>query len=146
MMQVDNLEKFLAWVRSSPCQFTISSMSGGYVHAKFLVPCDKAIPTTREQWHREVKEAESIEDAIEDRDELMNRCYEDGFRDGRLDMYHEDHGEHKQHDEPEIVVPKSVEFKTCAELGDDDKYRKGYADGIAEVIGYVKSELDHFGG
>ena len=83
MMQVDNLEKFLAWVRSSPCQFTISSMSGGYVHAKFLVPCDKAIPTTREQWHREVKEAESIEDAIEDRDELMNKCYEDGFRDGR---------------------------------------------------------------
>ena len=125
MMQVDNLEKFLAWVRSSPCQFTISSMSGGYVHAKFLVPCDKAIPTPREQWHREVKEAEAIEDAIEDRDELMNQCYEDGFRDGRLDMYHEDHGEHKQHDEPEIKVIR-------VELGEDDKYRKGYEDGFRD--------------
>ena len=108
MMQVDNLEKFLAWVKSSPCQFTVSSMSGGYVHVKFLVPCDKAIgpneaeqfyksftPTPRDQWHREVKEADAIEDAI---------------------------------------------------LGDEDKYRKGYADGVQEVIGYVRSELDHFGG
>ena len=93
MMQVRNLEKFLAWVKSSPCQFTVSSMSGGYVHVKFLVPCDKAIARTRcyntleltprDQWHREVKEAGAIEDAIEDRDALINKCYEDGFRDGR---------------------------------------------------------------
>ena len=107
-MQVRNLEKFLAWVKSSPCQFTVSSMSGGYVHVKFLVPCDKAIgpneaeqfyksftPTTRahchntleltprDQWHREVKEAEAIEDAIDDRDALINKCYDDGFKDGR---------------------------------------------------------------
>ena len=95
-MQVRNLEKFLAWVKSSPCQFTVSSMSGGYVHVKFLVPCDKAIgpneaeqfyksfnPTPRDQWHREVKEAEAIEDAIEDRDALINKCYDDGFIDGR---------------------------------------------------------------
>jgi len=104
MMQVDNLEQLLAWVKSSPCQFTVSSMSGGYVHVKFLVPCDKEITRTR--------------------------CY------NTLDL-HERHG---------MTVPKEVEFKTCAELGDDDKYRKGYADGIAEVIGYVRSELDHFGG
>ena len=98
-MQVDNLEKFLAWVKSSPCQFTVSSMSGGYVHVKFLVPCDKEITRTRcyntldsimerknatprDQWDREVMEAEAIEDAIEDRDTLMDKCYEDGFKDG----------------------------------------------------------------
>jgi len=77
MMQVNNLEKFLTWVKSSPCQFTISSMSNNHIHAKFLVPCDKAIPTT------------------EDRDELMSQCYEDGFQDGRLDTYHKDHTETK---------------------------------------------------
>ena len=114
-MQVDNLQKFLSWVKSSPCQFTVSSMSGGYVHVKFLVPCDKEIartrcyntlePTPRDQWDREVKEAEAIEDAIEDRDKeiarthwydtidvdlkqigrdaLIIKCYDDGFRDGR---------------------------------------------------------------
>ena len=95
MMQVNNLEQLLAWVKSSPCQFTVSSMSGGYVHVKFLVPCDKAIgpneaeqfyksfnPTPRDQWHREVMEAEAIEDAIEDRDALINKCYDDGFKDG----------------------------------------------------------------
>lgn len=37
-MQIDNLNKFLAWVKSCPYQFTISSMSGGYVHIKFLIP------------------------------------------------------------------------------------------------------------
>ena len=90
MMQVNNLEQLLAWVKSSPCQFTVSSMSGGYVHVKFLVPCDKDIPNSS---HKHCC-------GVEDRDELMNKCYEDGFRDGRLDMYHENHGEHKQYDEP----------------------------------------------
>jgi len=109
MMQVNNLEQLLAWVKSSPCQFTVSSMSGGYVHVKFLVPCDERVKSTDKEYFDRLAES-------------FNR------------------------DEPEIVVPKSAEFKTCAELGDDDKYRKGYADGIAEVIGYVRSELDHFGG
>ena len=108
-MQVRNLEKFLAWVKSSPCQFTVSSMSGGYVHVKFLVPCDKAIgPNEAEQFYksftsaprdqcdRDVKEAEAMEitrthwyDTIDvdlkqiGRDALINKCYDDGFRDGR---------------------------------------------------------------
>ena len=147
MMQVNNLEQLLAWVKSSPCQFTVSSMSNECVHVKFNVPCDERVKSTDpDQVYTDDRGVRWRKEGREDRDELINRCYEDGFRDGRLDMYHEDHGEHKQHDEPEIVVPKSVEFKTCAELGDDDKYRKGYADGIAEVIGYVRSELDHFGG
>ena len=37
-IQVDHLNKLLAWVKSCPYQFTISSMSGGYVHVKFLIP------------------------------------------------------------------------------------------------------------
>ena len=96
-MQVYNLEKFLAWVKSSPCQFTVSSMSGGYVHVKFLVPCDKSIPSSS---HKHCC-------GVDDLDEFINRCYEDGFRDGRLDMHHEEHGEHKQYDEPEgVQIPE----------------------------------------
>ena len=38
MMQVTNLERLLTWIKSCPYQFTISSMSGGYVHVKFLIP------------------------------------------------------------------------------------------------------------
>jgi len=77
MMQVDNLEKFLAWVKSSPCQFTVSSMSGGYVHVKFLVPCNEEITRTR------CYNTLDLNGRYEDRDALMNRCYEDGFNDGR---------------------------------------------------------------
>jgi len=77
MMQVDNLEQLLAWVKSSPCQFTVSSMSGGYVHVKFLVPCDKEITRTR------CYNTLDLNGRYEDRDALMNRCYEDGFNDGR---------------------------------------------------------------
>ena len=94
MMQVDNLEKFLAWVRSSPCQFTLSSMSGGCVHVKFTVPCDKAIgPNEAEQFYKSFNSTENVyapnaNVGIEDRNDLMNKCYEDGFKDGRLDMYH----------------------------------------------------------
>ena len=75
MMQVNNLEQFLAWVKSSPCQFTVSSMSGGYVHVKFLVPCDKEI--TSAHWYNTLV-----------RLPIFNERYEDGFRDGakeRLD-------------------------------------------------------------
>jgi len=108
-IQVRNLEQLLAWVKSSPCQFTVSSMSNECVHVKFNVPSSRSL-------------------RIDQR--MRGVCY------NTLDL-HERHG---------MTVPKEVEFKTCAELGDDDKYRKGYADGIAEVIGYVRSELDHFGG
>ena len=56
MMQVDNLETFLTWVKSSPCQFTISSMSGGYVHVKFLIPFAEEIETDRKRVDRIVGE------------------------------------------------------------------------------------------
>tara|TARA_R100001244_G_C5104756_1_gene119694 strand:- start:10 stop:183 length:174 start_codon:yes stop_codon:yes gene_type:complete len=36
--QVDNLNKFLAWLKECPYTFTISSMSGGFVHVKFFIP------------------------------------------------------------------------------------------------------------
>ena len=36
--QVENLEAFLKWVKSCPYKYTISSMSGGFVHVKFLIP------------------------------------------------------------------------------------------------------------
>tara|TARA_R100000687_G_scaffold79852_1_gene74521 strand:+ start:225 stop:467 length:243 start_codon:yes stop_codon:yes gene_type:complete len=37
-MQINNLETLLTWLKSSPFKFTISSMSGGFVHVKFLIP------------------------------------------------------------------------------------------------------------
>jgi len=36
--QVNNLTEFLAWVEDCPYTFTISSMSGGFVHVKFFIP------------------------------------------------------------------------------------------------------------
>jgi hypothetical protein len=102
MMQVNNLEQLLAWVKSSPCQFTVSSMSGGYVHVKFLVPCDERVKSTDPdqvytddrgvRWRKEDRDEEitrtrcyntlELHGRYEDRDALMNRCYEDGFKDG----------------------------------------------------------------
>jgi hypothetical protein len=89
-IQVNNLEQLLAWVKSSPCQFTVSSMSNECVHVKFNVPSSRSL---------------------------------------RIDQR-----------------MRGVCYNTLDILGDDDKYRKGHADGVQEVIGYVKSELDHFGG
>ena len=89
-MQVRNLEKFLAWLKSSPCQFTVSSMSGGYVHVKFLVPCDEEIARTHclnsmsdmmqpAKYRPQVRDDESVAMS----DALMNKCYDEGFKDGR---------------------------------------------------------------
>lgn len=36
--QVENIEQFLVWVKTCPCHYTISSMQGGYIHVKFLIP------------------------------------------------------------------------------------------------------------
>ena len=36
--QVENLEEFLSWLKTCQNHYTISSMSGGYVHVKFLIP------------------------------------------------------------------------------------------------------------
>ena len=91
MMQVDNLEKFLAWVKSSPCQFTVSSMSNECVHVKFNDPCDEKITRTRCYNTLELKPKvpqRTVEQIMYNSiDELMNKCYEDGFQDGRLAEY-----------------------------------------------------------
>jgi len=42
-VQVANLSKFLTWVEKCPYTFTISSMSGGFVHVKFFIPVERAI-------------------------------------------------------------------------------------------------------
>ena len=36
--QVENLERFLQWLKSCPNKYVISSMSGGFIHVKFLIP------------------------------------------------------------------------------------------------------------
>ena len=40
---VENLEHFLKWLKTSENYFIVSSMSGGFVHVKFLVPVEFAI-------------------------------------------------------------------------------------------------------
>jgi len=35
--QIKELENFLEWLKTSPSTSSISSMSGGYVHVKFLI-------------------------------------------------------------------------------------------------------------
>jgi len=44
---VENLEHFLKWLKTSENYFIVSSMSGGFVHVKFLVPIEaiaKVVP------------------------------------------------------------------------------------------------------
>jgi len=38
---VKNMESFLEWVKKCPYEFVISSMQGGHVHVKFLIPYEK---------------------------------------------------------------------------------------------------------
>jgi hypothetical protein len=38
---VQNMESFLEWVKKCPYEFVISSMQGGHVHVKFLIPYEK---------------------------------------------------------------------------------------------------------
>ena len=40
---VENLEKFLKWLKTSDNYYIVSSMSGGFVHVKFLVPIESAV-------------------------------------------------------------------------------------------------------
>jgi len=37
MQKIRNIEGFLAWLKSCPYKFTISSMQGGFIHVKFFI-------------------------------------------------------------------------------------------------------------
>jgi hypothetical protein len=41
--QIENMEGFLQWVKTCPYAYSISSMSGGFIHVKILIPVDKKI-------------------------------------------------------------------------------------------------------
>jgi len=45
--QIENLESFLTWIKSCPYKYTISSMSGGSLHVKFLIPSNDALEGDR---------------------------------------------------------------------------------------------------
>ena len=36
--QVENMEQCLAWIKTCPFHFSISSMSGGFMHLKIMIP------------------------------------------------------------------------------------------------------------
>ena len=42
-IQVENIEGALRWLKTCPYEYCISSMSGGFIHIKILVPLDKKI-------------------------------------------------------------------------------------------------------
>ena len=46
--QVENLEHFLTWIKSCPYKYTISSMSGGFIHVKVLIPYEQSSKLTEE--------------------------------------------------------------------------------------------------
>ena len=48
-MQVENLEKFLSWVKSCPCTYTVLGMHGGFVNVKFLIPFEST-PSVTDNW------------------------------------------------------------------------------------------------
>ena len=37
IIQAEDLEPFLKWLETCPCKYTISSMQGGHIHAKFML-------------------------------------------------------------------------------------------------------------
>ena len=41
--KIENMEGFFEWVKTCPYQYSISSMSGGFVHLKVLIPVDKKV-------------------------------------------------------------------------------------------------------
>jgi len=43
-MQIENLQKSLEWLKTCPFEYTISSMQGGFVHIKLLIPMERTCP------------------------------------------------------------------------------------------------------
>ena len=41
--QIENMESFLKWVKTCPYTYSISSMSGVFVHLKVLIQVDKKV-------------------------------------------------------------------------------------------------------
>ena len=41
--QIENMESFLKWVKTCPYTYSISSMSGGFVQLKIIIPVDKKV-------------------------------------------------------------------------------------------------------
>ena len=46
--QIENMESFLKWVKPCTYTYSISSMSGGFVHLKVLIPIDKRVEKSDE--------------------------------------------------------------------------------------------------
>tara|TARA_R110002050_G_scaffold241744_1_gene378080 strand:+ start:887 stop:1066 length:180 start_codon:yes stop_codon:yes gene_type:complete len=46
--QIENMEGFLQWVKTCPYAYSISSMSGGFIHVKILIPVDKKIEASND--------------------------------------------------------------------------------------------------
>ncbi|MBK99811.1 MAG: hypothetical protein CMI34_00150 [Opitutales bacterium] len=44
--QIDNIQGTLEWIKTCPADYTISSMQGGFIHIKILVPSDRQINFT----------------------------------------------------------------------------------------------------
>lgn len=45
-VQITNIEGAIEWIKTCPFHYAISSMSGGYVHMKLLIPVDERVDVT----------------------------------------------------------------------------------------------------
>jgi hypothetical protein len=45
-VQVTNIEGAIEWIKTCPFHYAISSMSGGYIHMKLLIPVDERVSVT----------------------------------------------------------------------------------------------------
>ena len=46
--QENNMKKFLDWLEPCECEFTVSSMQGGFIHVRFFIPIDKSCDEEKE--------------------------------------------------------------------------------------------------
>tara|TARA_B100000029_G_scaffold279604_2_gene273776 strand:+ start:84 stop:236 length:153 start_codon:yes stop_codon:yes gene_type:complete len=42
-IQVENIEGALAWLKTCPYEYAVSSMQGGFIHIKIFIPIDKVV-------------------------------------------------------------------------------------------------------
>lgn len=65
-VQITNIEGAIEWIKTCPFHYAISSMSGGYVHMKLLIPVDERVDVTlsKDSFVEQVYEIAFGDDAI----------------------------------------------------------------------------------
>jgi dihydroneopterin aldolase len=65
--QIINIEGAIEWIKTCPFHYTISSMSGGYVHMKLLIPVDERVDVTLPKAEEQPTQQEVANPYVSDR-------------------------------------------------------------------------------